>query len=325
MKSSVTLTELFAFWYWMLIESRPSRSMSNPESLSTRALCSSRALHQMKSRTSGWSTFSTTILAALRVLPPLLMVPAEESAPRMNDTGPDASPPLPSGSFEERMVDRLMPAPEPPFLHVPVEDGGHGVLDRQDEAVVHPHVVREVFAAVGLDIVDRLDAPVLDREDLLFAQVRAGLAVEVERSREPRCLVLGDETDPLGERGALGAHVDLDLMEIGAVGASLALPQPPRVDPEAQQQHLEVLGPTLADRANRDTARSALHRDVAIGLEDAAQVGGDDLVRSRPQPGRHAQIVPARHQAPCLDERAQDLAVEADTTTDHALVGGVEG
>src|SRR6266571_7357295 len=115
MNSSVTLTELLAFWYWMLIESRPSRSMSNPESLSTRALCSSRALHQMKSRTSGWSTFRTTILAALRVLPPLLMVPAEASAPRMNETGPEASPPLPSGSFEERMVDRLVPAPEPPL------------------------------------------------------------------------------------------------------------------------------------------------------------------------------------------------------------------
>src|SRR6266545_2817427 len=56
-----------------------------------------------------------TILAALRVLPPLLMVPAEASAPRMNETGPDASPPLPSGSFEERMVDRLIPAPEPPL------------------------------------------------------------------------------------------------------------------------------------------------------------------------------------------------------------------
>src|SRR6266498_5028064 len=115
MNSSVTLTELLAFWYWMLIESRPSRSMSKPESLSTRALCSSRALHQMKSRTSGWSMFRTTILAALRVLPPDLIVPAEASAPRMKETGPEASPPLPSDSLEERMVDRLMPDPEPPL------------------------------------------------------------------------------------------------------------------------------------------------------------------------------------------------------------------
>jgi hypothetical protein len=33
---------------------------------------------------------STTIFAALRVLPPDLIVPAEASAPRMNETGPEA-------------------------------------------------------------------------------------------------------------------------------------------------------------------------------------------------------------------------------------------
>src|SRR5918995_23394 len=62
--------------------------MSKPDSRRARALRSSTALHQMKSSTSGWSTFRMTILAARRVFPPDLMVPAEESAPRMNDTGP---------------------------------------------------------------------------------------------------------------------------------------------------------------------------------------------------------------------------------------------
>src|SRR5215216_4203171 len=119
MQSSLTRTELLAFWYWMLIESRPSRSMSNPASRRTRALCSSRALHQMKSRTSGWSTLSTTILAARRVLPPDLIVPADASAPRMNDTGPDAYPPLESCSFDERSFDRLTPEPDPPRKMIP--------------------------------------------------------------------------------------------------------------------------------------------------------------------------------------------------------------
>src|SRR4029453_2529873 len=114
-----TRTELLAFWYWMLIESRPSRSMSNPASRRTRALCSSRALPQMNSRTPGVSTLSTRILPARGVLPPDLMVPAEASAPRMNDTGPEASPPLPSCSLEERMVDRLMPEPNPPLKIIP--------------------------------------------------------------------------------------------------------------------------------------------------------------------------------------------------------------
>jgi hypothetical protein len=75
MNSSVTRTELLAFWYWMEKASDPSRSMSNPASRSTRAFFSSSALHQMKSSMSGWSTSRITILAARRVLPPDLIVP----------------------------------------------------------------------------------------------------------------------------------------------------------------------------------------------------------------------------------------------------------
>ena len=63
---------------------------------------------------SGWSTSSTTILAARRVLPPDLIVPAQASAPRMKETGPEAMPPLDRCSIEPRMFERLMPEPEPP-------------------------------------------------------------------------------------------------------------------------------------------------------------------------------------------------------------------
>src|SRR4029079_19069636 len=57
----------------------------------------------------------TTILAARRVAPPDLMVPAEASAPRMKLTGPDAVPPEDSRSFDDRIRDRFSPAPEPPL------------------------------------------------------------------------------------------------------------------------------------------------------------------------------------------------------------------
>src|SRR3712207_6953731 len=93
--------------------------MSKPALASAAALSSSLALHQMKSRMSGWSTSSTTILAARRVLPPDLIVPAHESAPRMNDTGPLAVPPFDSGSIEPRILDRLMPEPDPPRKILP--------------------------------------------------------------------------------------------------------------------------------------------------------------------------------------------------------------
>src|SRR6476469_9858269 len=115
MNSSETRTELLAFWYWTLVMSLPPRSMSYPASRRARILFSSRALVSTNSSMSGWSMSRTTILAARRVAPPDLMVPAEASAPRMKLTGPEAVPPEESSSFEERMRERFRPAPEPPL------------------------------------------------------------------------------------------------------------------------------------------------------------------------------------------------------------------
>src|SRR5436305_4729050 len=119
MNESVTRTELFAFWYWIDAQSGESSDMSYPAASRTRALRSSLALHQMNSSTSGWSTSSTTIFAARRVLPPDLIVPACASAPRMKLTGPEAYPPFESCSFEERRRERLTPEPEPPGKMLP--------------------------------------------------------------------------------------------------------------------------------------------------------------------------------------------------------------
>src|SRR5689334_4420539 len=115
MNSSVTRTELLAFWYCTDVMSEPPRSMSKPASRSTRIFASSLDLVSTNSSMSGWSTSSTTIFAARRVAPPDLIVPALASAPRMNETGPDAVPPEESSSFDDRMRERLRPEPEPPL------------------------------------------------------------------------------------------------------------------------------------------------------------------------------------------------------------------
>src|SRR5215475_8291060 len=115
MNSSLTRTELLAFWYCTDVMSWPPRSMSKPASRSARILSSSRALVCTNSSMSGWSTSSTTIFAARRVAPPDLMVPALASAPRMKDTVPDAVPPDESSSRDERMRERFTPEPEPPL------------------------------------------------------------------------------------------------------------------------------------------------------------------------------------------------------------------
>src|SRR5918997_3635861 len=119
MISSTAFSNFSAFWYWTEVMSLPPRSMSKPASRSARILSSSRALVSMNSSMSGWSTSSTTILAARRVAPPDLIVPALASAPRMNETGPDAVPPELSSSFDERIRERLRPAPEPPLKMKP--------------------------------------------------------------------------------------------------------------------------------------------------------------------------------------------------------------
>src|SRR3954452_13095135 len=115
MNSSETRTELLAFWYWTLVMSLPPRSMSYPASRSARILSSSRALVSMNSSTSGWSTSRITILAARRVAPPDLMVPALASAPRMKLTGPLAVPPEERSSLDDRIRERLTPEPDPPL------------------------------------------------------------------------------------------------------------------------------------------------------------------------------------------------------------------
>ena len=100
---------------------------------------SSLALHQMNSSTSGWSTSSTTIFAARRVLPPDLIVPADASAPRMKQTGPGrvaALRELLLRGAQPREVDAgaRAAAEDDALAADPVEDRLHRVLDREDEA-----------------------------------------------------------------------------------------------------------------------------------------------------------------------------------------------
>src|SRR5438552_7522057 len=73
----------------------------------------------MNSWRSGWSASRMTIFAARLVVPPDLIEPATESAPRMNDTGPEARPPPERYSLLERIVDTLIPEPEPPLKMTP--------------------------------------------------------------------------------------------------------------------------------------------------------------------------------------------------------------
>ena len=162
--------------------------MSKPWSRRTWALRSSTALHHTNSSMSGWSTSRITILAARRVLPPDLIVPAEASAPRMKLTGPDAVPP--PDSLDARADVREVGAgagptlEDDPLLAVPLEDRVHRVVDPEDEA-------RRRLLRNPRD-----------------ADVEPHRAVERRPLRDEHVLQLG------GERGALGV-----VGEVAALGA----------------------------------------------------------------------------------------------------------
>ena len=62
---------------------------------------------------SGWSTSTTTIFAARRVVPPDLIAPAARSPIFRNDMRPEERPPPDSFSFSPRKAEKLEPVPEP--------------------------------------------------------------------------------------------------------------------------------------------------------------------------------------------------------------------
>ena len=205
MNSSVTRTELLAFWYWMENESAPSRSMSKPASRSTRALRSSLDLHQMNSWTSGWSTLRMAILAARRVLPPDLMVPADASAPRMKLTGPEAVPPPFSGSTLERIEDRLTPEPEPPLKMTP----SSRYQFRMESMVSSTERMKQALACWGtpchadVEPDRRVEGGLLGDEEVLqlvAEGVGLGVVHEVAVRHAPGGDGVGDPVDHLAQR-----------------------------------------------------------------------------------------------------------------------------
>src|SRR5271156_4096562 len=60
-----------------------------------------------------------TILAARRVLPPLLITPANASKPFIKLTGPEAMPPPDNVSLLPRSVEKFVPVPDPHLNSMP--------------------------------------------------------------------------------------------------------------------------------------------------------------------------------------------------------------
>src|SRR5665648_1078688 len=163
MNSSLTRTELLAFWYCTDTMSLPPRSMSNPASRSARILSSSRALVRTNSSMSGWSTSRTTIFAARRVAPPDLMVPADASGLRVG---------------QDDAVYELLEAPLPDWgADRPAE-----VLGRDDGARVHRPRRRELHALL---FEDGLPGPPVGLHDVAAFPLDVVVGVRARRREDP--------------------------------------------------------------------------------------------------------------------------------------------
>src|SRR5207248_7115045 len=118
-------------------------------------------------------------------------------------------------------------------LAIPVEDRLHGVVARQDKAVVHAQVPAEILAGFGLDVVDRQLAAALDARDLEPLPVQRGTAGLLEGSLQLRDLDRIEEADLVGEDPAVTCVLDAYPPQVVAVLTALGLVADRREDPES--------------------------------------------------------------------------------------------
>ena len=122
----------------------------------------------------------------------------------MKLTGPEAVPPLASGSIEPRIFERLIPEPgaaaeDHPLLGVPLEDRLHRVLDPEDEAG------RALRALLEADVEPhrRVEGRHLVEQDvgqLGLERRRVLVGGEVAALAAPAAIVPGDPADHLLDR-----------------------------------------------------------------------------------------------------------------------------
>ena len=177
-----------------------------------------------------------------------------------------------------------------------------------------------ILAGLGLDVVDLLDAQVLDRDYLLLAQVRADLPVAQLQRLAAGWRCFSSPTNPISSaKRARSEPMPIDeLVQVVPVVALLALPDAARVDPDRVQQHLQILRPP-SRRSPRTPMRAfsqpllAPHARCSRppGTRSAGRQQISSWVAVHSRWGTRISIA-AGSRLPALDEVAKRLAVEAD-------------
>ncbi len=190
---------------------------------------------------------------------------------------------------------------------------------------MHAEIAGEVFAALGLDVVDLHGPPALDPGDLQplgRARRKTGL---LQADLEFAGLDRVDEPDRVGEQPAVSGGLDAQGPGALPVRSWVGLAPHPSEDPEAQQQRLHAPDVLLADHVDLDHGGTLPSGHEAFRLEDTTQVCRDDRQRRREQALRDPHLRAAGAQPPGVDELHQALAVEAGATAVQALVLSDDG
>ena len=173
----------------------------------------------MNSSMSGWSALRMTILAARRVLPPALDRAGRRVGAAHEAHRPAGVPPPFRCSYDERMLERLIPEPEPPLKIVPSSRYQLRMPSIVSSTARMKHATRLPGYALHADVEPhrRVERGALGDEEVLQLVAEGGallLVDEVAVLHAPRRDRVGDAVDHLAQRG---------LALLGAEGAAEVL------------------------------------------------------------------------------------------------------
>src|SRR5277367_2211209 len=115
------------------------------------------------------------------------------------------------------------------LLGVPVEDGVHLVLHRQDEAVVNAQICAQVFTALGLNVVDIHHTDLFDTFDLKTLGCLGSVTLKFKAPQELLLLRRIYEPDFICKCDPIAKCPDRETPATLPVGAGIILTPDPRV------------------------------------------------------------------------------------------------
>ena len=193
------------------------------------------------------------------------------------------------------------------------------------------HVVGEILAAFGLNVVYRLEPDRFDVRDRLFLQRWKPFPAKLLGAchRQFPSFVFGDKSDQVLELDTRFWVCDRNEVRRAPLLSTLCASLHARIDPQVQQQHLDVQCQLLRSRGQhnvRGVGRTRTKADSRVHLEQGRKVGRLRLEAQRPNPRRHRGLRTPAQQVILFEKHAEGFSVQANAaeiqTSGLGLGGG---